>query len=177
MEDVRGGDRSDYAAALARDAARADRRRVACFLVIIARHAKGAGDFAELAGAVMPDGMDRSGLLKFYDRALEMDSEEEQERLAGPREAMLAVWEQVKPPSRWSDEKRYMPGLQAAAMAFARAGGQLSVNTLLELVPARRADMAGRAIQRLRGQLTAVGEEPSEMPSRKGGLVKVYVLR
>jgi hypothetical protein len=170
IEDVRLGNAHDYSAERVQNDARIARREVACFLAIIARHARDSADFCDLASAVMPDSMERRNLPLLY-RALQAAERD------APRDAMLAVWDQARPRSRWSDEKIMMPALQAAALAYAGAGGRLSLNILLELLPVRRAELAGKAVQRVKGRLAVVGEEPSQVPSRKGALVKVYVLR
>jgi hypothetical protein len=173
----------------ARGDQRTDRRRLASFLMITARHATGPADFALLADAVIPDQFRRSAeeLAVLYERLLSADHE------ADPEEILKQAWEELQPGLRHQEEiflvaqsalassaadlqDAYREAMIAAASACVEAGGSISANTLVPLAPEQFPELAGAAIQCLKHRLEGIGYEPSVIPSRKRSRVRVYRL-
>lgn len=168
--------------------ARQERRLLASFLVIVARHSPDAASFATLADSVVPDHMrfsptgqerlSRLGLEALWQRLLDTDEPDEvPEPSMTPEQAMERAWEAMKPGLTDRILALWRDALVAASLVCLEMGGEISANTIAGYVPEEYESLTGDVMKRLRPLMVVTGDEPAVVRSRKGSRVRTWKLK
>ena len=146
-------------------------------LLYIARMARDFEDFTELAPMLSKFPLEEAQLRLLYDRAWELFLEQaELEEAELPTEEPVSLEEAPDAPTEVDPElEQTIAMVLSMVLLVAGARGALvSANLLYPLVPEGYERAIDLAFRKMRPELTPVGWEPSDKPSRKRGWTRTY---